>query len=495
MMNGISLRRTLLVARRDYVGYIKTWGFWLSFFLPIIFAVLAFFFGMGTFGNIEPARYETIIDDTGANRAAIEARAQANFDRSRAAALKSAAKYMLSDADTETLEAIIKDDGVDPAMDFMKNKNPELFDKIKMPKNKTVFVNPPADTVEGLKPYLNGDKKFSVDGEAVSLNGVLHIRNTDPIEADYWSRQVNAHTVKNLAQRYFRDKAEADYLAAKDLSRDDLVTIRDTALPVTFFDPSKAVTDNVDDQKVSAKDRAPYFIAGILSMILWFTVFSGSYMLLTSMLEEKLNKLLEMMLASTRFSEIIFGKLIGVAALTMTAMLPYILLALGSLFAVIFYGPPDLAEAVSAAFTWKLMIFFFIFLILGYVFYGALFIALGAMANSMQDAQTLTTPIMLILTACVLVVPHGISSPDSPILAFAAWFPLSAPFAALVRLPSDPPLWELCLSAGFLALLSIGVIWLAERLFRYGVLSGGGVKGLGAWFMRVVLRRGSKPTQ
>ena len=58
MIEGISLRRTLLVARRDYVGYIKTWGFWLSFFLPIVFAVIGFFVGTGSFGNIEPTRYE-----------------------------------------------------------------------------------------------------------------------------------------------------------------------------------------------------------------------------------------------------------------------------------------------------------------------------------------------------------------------------------------------------------------------------------------------------
>lgn len=491
-MMGISLRRTLLIARRDFVGYIKTWGFWLSFFLPIIFGGIGVLFGTGAFGSIEPARYEAILDDTGVNRAAIEARAQANFDRQRITALKGFTQYMLSDSDAEVLDEIIKNDGADAALAFAKNKNPEMFERMKMPKNKTIFVDPPAASVEAVKPYLKGDKKIMVDGEEVTLNGLLHIRDADPVEADYWSRQVNANTVKNLAQRYFRDKAEADYLGEKGLSRSDLITIRDTALPVTFFDPSKAVTDNADDQKVSMKDRLPYVVAGAMSLILWFTVFSGSYMLLTSMLEEKLNKLLEMMLATTRFSEIIFGKLLGVAALTITAMLPYIILFVVGIVAFMVAGPPDAAEAISAAFTPKLIIFFIIFLVLGYVFYGALFIALGAMASSMQDAQTLTTPIMLILTASIMVVPHGISSPDSPILAFAAWFPLSAPFASLVRLPSDPPLWELCLSAGFLALLSVGVVMLSGRLFRYGVLSGSGVKGIGAWFKRAVLRQKPK---
>ena len=198
---------------------------------------------------------------------------------------------------------------------------------------------------------------------------------------------------------------------------------------------------------------------------------------------------MEMMLASTRFSEIIFGKLIGVAALTVAAMFPYILIGLISVVGFIVFGPSDIASGLSNTFTPKLIFFFFIFLILGYIFYGALFIALGALAESMQDAQTLTTPIMLLLTSCVLVVPLCFNSPDSPLLDFAAWFPLSAPFAAIMKLPSDPPWWELALQAGFVLILSLGVIWIAGRIFRFGILSGAGVKGVKSWFVRTILRR------
>ena len=158
---------------------------------------------------------------------------------------------------------------------------------------------------------------------------------------------------------------------------------------------------------------------------------------------------------------------------------------------LILFGDPAVAAGLAKAFTPKLITFFTIFLILGYVFYGAFFIAVGALAESMQDAQTLTTPIMLILTSCIMVVPLGMTSPDSPIIEFAAWFPLSAPFAAIVTLPSDPPWWKLSLSALFLFVLSIGVVWAASRVFQYGVLSGGGVKGVKSWIARVIFRRKS----
>ena len=484
MFEPINIRRTLLIARRDYLGYIKTWGFWISFIMPFVFGILAFLYSTADI-NLEPVRYEAILDETDGNhKAAIEAKAQQNYDALRKAALLKPAEFVLSSESLETLKTTIEVDGIDAGLSYLAIANPDFSKQVKMPKRDYIFIDPPADNIEALRPYMRADKMMRVDGKNIALNGVLHIRNTDPISADYWSRQVNAYSVRNLAQRYFRDRAEADYLASKGLSKKVLSEIRADALPVTFLDPSKEKTDNKDDQIVSIKDRAPFFVAAALSMILWFTVFSGSYMLLTSMLEEKLNKLLEMMLASTRLSEIIFGKLIGVAALTITAMLPYILLSIGGLIAIMTFADAETSAAVMEAFTPKLIIFFIIFLVLGYVFYGALFIALGAMANSMQDAQTLTTPIMLILTFSVLVVPHGVKSPESSLLLFASWFPLSAPFAALIRLPSDPPLWELCLSALFLAILSLGVIWLAGRMFRYGVLSGGGVKNLFSRFKR-----------
>ena len=107
----------------------------------------------------------------------------------------------------------------------------------------------------------------------------------------------------------------------------------------------------------------------------------------------------------------------------------------------------------------------------------------------MQDAQTLTTPILFILMACMIVIPMGLTAPDSPLLKIATFIPFSAPFANIVRLPADPPLWELLLSTGILIVLCIGTIALAGRIFRYGVLSGAGAGVVIAWFKRVVLRR------
>lgn len=456
-MPAIDMRRVYLIARRDFLGYIKTWGFWISFFLPFVFGALGYF--MTTLDlNVEPVRYEVILDETGKHEAGI-------------------------------LETFKRQNGLEDVPQIASlaaTLKPEEGVKT----SKTVFIAPPAPTMEGLQAYLKQEKLLSKDGKNVPLDAVLHIyERGNALNVNYWSPNINSQDLKRAAQRYFRDRATQNYLSTGGLTQQGLRDAQKARVSIGSFDPTKDAASGADGQAVTDTDMVPFFVSVILSMILWLTIFSGSYMLLTSMLEEKLNKLMEMMLASTRFSEIMLGKLIGVAALTIAAMSPYLIVGFGSAFWLIFNGPPEIAAGLTQAFTPKLVIFFIVFLLLGYVFYGSFFIAMGALAESMQDAQTLTTPIMLILTSCVLVVPLGLNSPDSPLLKFASWFPLSSPFASIARLPSDPPWWELTLSALILFVVSMGVIMLAGRVFQYGVLSGAGVKGVKSWFARVIFRR------
>ena len=490
---SINLRRTLLIAQRDYLGYVKTVGFWVSFCLPFLMGIILLFIASRGI-NVSPVRYEAVLDETGQHRAAIEAL----HDRSAAQELESITRRLLealpNDEKAQNLIGTIDEKGFIAARTQISEDYPLIsaqLEKAETAASKMVIIAPPVQTIEGLKPYLRGELMSDYEGSPVKLNGVIHIYDAGSLQVDYWSANFNALDAQNLASRYFRNVATERYLAKGGLNRADYIAAHSQAVQVNSFDPTKLSGGGDEDQAVTIADRMPYFVAFGLSMYLWMSVFSGSYMLLTSMLEEKMNKLLEMMLASTRFSEIIFGKLLGIAALTLTATLPYILIGLFGIIGVIAVGDSAVGDGIISAFTPSLIGFFAVFLVLGYVFYGSLFIALGAMSESMQDAQTLTTPIMFVLMGCMFVIPLGLSTPDSPILIFASLFPLSAPFAMIVRLPSDPPLWQLAFSVAMLLIVTLGVIALSGRMFRYGVLSGAGVKGLTDWFKRRILRRQS----
>ena len=485
---AINMRRTYLIARRDYLGYVKTWGFWLSFVLPFIIGAIIIvvnFIGV----DISPTRYETILDETGHHAQAILDKQEAQQKETLSLVLNGLGETVLGDDKAEELANIIETEGIDAGKDYLDSQIPGASKNLKSLDPKYIFIDRPSNDLKTLKTYMRGEKQAQYEDKDVKLNGVLHIYEDDGLKADYWSSNVTDNPVKSLARNYFRDVSVNKYLTEGGLSPEGLKLAKNDGLKITSFDPTKEETQDGKGQAVTPKDRIPYLVAFALAMFLWLTVFSGAYMLLTSMLEEKMNKLLEMMLATTRFSEIILGKLLGIALLTITAVLPYIIIGVIGLTGAIFFGPPDVSQGLIEAFSVKMVVFFSIFLILGYIFYGSLFIALGALAESMQDAQTLTTPIMFVLMGAIFVVPIGLRSPDSPILIFASWFPLSSPFAMIMRLPSDPPLVHLIASVILLAICTVCVIMLAERIFRYGVLSGAGVKGVTDWFKRKILRR------
>ncbi len=484
----ISARRTYLIARQDFIGYIKTWGFWLTVlgpFLGILFGILAPFL----LSKSEPTRYATILDETGLHASAIEQLLVTDNDDDMKDALRELAKFTVPQKDKAAFNKALDEQGIGAAKDFIKKTSPFLAKNLQMPESKLVFIAPPAHSMAELEPYLLGTKKLDIAEETQALSGVLHIFEKDGItKAEFWSTTPTKNGLVRLANRYFSNQAANSYLEAAGLNRTELRKIRKASVSVSTFNPAKQA-DESGGQKVTGKDRIPYIVAAGLSVLLWLTVFNGAYMLLMSMVEEKINKVLEMLLATTRFSEIFLGKLLGVAALTLATLLPWIIVGALGFYAAAQFADGAVADGLAKAMTPQMLIFLPVFFFLGYVFYGSIFIALGALAESMQDASTLMTPMVLVLTACIIVVPIGIAYPDSPLLAIAAWFPFSAPFAAIIRLPSDPPLWETLGSVAVLVASCLFVVWASSRLFAHGILSGGGTASVKAWFSRVVSRK------
>lgn len=489
---GFSFRRAYLIARRDFLGYVRTWGFWLTTFGPLIMIGLIILAPI-VMSKSEPTRYATILDETGIHGAAIETLARTENDRVMEMAVREFSKFTVKTEDRDAFDKIIEEQGVDAAIAYIRKENPNIGRYLNFPQSKFKFAEPPASNIEDIKPYVLGNKLIQTGGEQVKLYGALHIYEKEgSIKADFWTTSVVSNSFVNLANRYFSRLTVDEYLTSAGLSRDALKVAETKAPNVISYNPGKLETD-VGGQALTFEDSYPYLVAGMLSMLLWLTIFTGAYMLLVSMVEEKINKVLEMLLASTRFSEIFVGKLVGVGALTLASLSPWILLGVFSIIGASQLGDSAVIDGLAIALDQKMIIFLPIFLVLGFVFYGSIFIALGSLAESMQDASTLMTPMMLLMTACILIVPLGMSTPDSPILFAAQWFPFSAPFAAIVRLPADPPLWQTLGSIFSLIFTTIVIVWLSSRMFQHGVLTGGGVASVKDWFARTIFRR--KPSK
>lgn len=481
--------RIWLIAMRDFMGYVKTWGFWLSFLFPVI--------GLG-FGimmerndiDFSPPRYETVIDQTGVHgQAIVDFYAAERAEQMTRSVLAMA--VLLPESEQEDFRERVENDGADAGMAELRERYPSAAEQMEVPKASMIFIDPPALTLPALAAWLDGERSLDIDGKTARLNGAIIIRGTaDAPQPQYWSKNFNNAPAERLINRYFRDLAKRRYLATGELTADGYDEALSGRTKVAVFDPAELSGATEDDAaSISDLDRLP-FVAGIgLSFFLLMSIFAGSFMLLTSMIEEKMNKLLEMMLASTRFSEIMLGKMLGAAMLTMASLAPYIILTLGGLIGFLIFGNPEQVAAIREAFPMSTIITSFAFLVFGYVFYASILIALGALAQSMQDAQTLSLPIMLVMFMGIGVIMFGFNAPDSTLVTFASIFPLTSPFAMMIRLASDPPLWQVLLSLGLLAASVVGVMSVCARIFRFGVLSGSGVGAIGRWFRKTILRK------
>ena len=134
----------------------------------------------------------------------------------------------------------------------------------------------------------------------------------------------------------------------------------------------------------------------------------------------------------------------------------------------------------------KLLIPALLSFVLGYLMYGAIFLALGSLCDTIQEAQTLMTPLIVLLMVPMFMITVAISDPQSPLIAVMSWVPVFTPFLLILRIPSVLPLWEI---TGLLVLMiasSLLVLGLAARVYRAGAVHGAGVGDVGKMFAKML---------
>jgi ABC-2 type transport system permease protein len=125
-----------------------------------------------------------------------------------------------------------------------------------------------------------------------------------------------------------------------------------------------------------------------------------------------------------------------------------------------------------------LLVAFFVGFVAGYLMYGAIFLSLGSLCESVQEAQTLLGPVALFLALPMMLITPALDNPNAPIIEMASWFPLFTPFLLLIRAPSGLSWIEIAGQGGLMILTVILILWLASLVFRAGVV---GQAGLSNW--------------
>lgn len=443
------MSRILLIARREFMAYARTVGFWLSLLAFPMFAVLG---GAIPFlmDNADPVRAVVLIEE-GPQAAglalAVETRladeAERMAERAREAAQAAADR---AGAPPGTAESAIA----------------------QMARQRMRIVEAPADLAAAssgeardalVRRYLTDETP-----EAQRLDAVVFLdRNAEGPSARVWAARATDDTVEDFVRGALRD-ANRDAVLTEAGIDPAVVEATDRFRPeVTLFSPRSA-----DGGEVSFRDRLPGIIGLAFSFLLWSLIITGASILLNSVMEEKSNKILEVLLSSASPTEILTGKVLGVAMLTVSVLLVW-----GGIGAVgLAMSVPETALDIWDVLTTDGLIFYFLaYIVGGYLMYAVLFAAIGAFCETPRDAQTLMGPIMMVLVIPILVVQFALVNPDAPMVRFMSWVPFFTPFLMAARAPSGPPMVEIIGTMAGMFAVALLMVWLAGRAFRAGALS------------------------
>ena len=271
---------------------------------------------------------------------------------------------------------------------------------------------------------------------------------------------------------------------------------------------STYVFDDSGEEKETSFE-VPMIISIVLSMVIYMFVMMFCGMVMQSVIEEKSSRVVEVLVSSVKATELMFGKIIGVACVALTQFFLWIVLTLvlvGGFSALVGFdslmgdpqqaeqmmemtaqmGGVDVAEMTSAMaqdngvgtilntlmdFNWGQMIFaFIIYFILGYLLYASFFAAIGSAVENEADTQQLQMPLTVPLMLAFFVAMYAFKAPDSQIVWWCSMIPFTSPIVMLARIPYGVPGWELALSIAVLAATFVACGWASAKIYKIGIL-------------------------
>ena len=445
------MMRTLLIARREYAAYARTVGFWLSLLAFPLFAVLGGAVPV-LIRSSEPVRAVAVVEE-GPNATGLAA---------------AVADALTRDADRraerarQTAEAAEKATGAPPqataASGAMASLSRPRMRLVETPAD-ILAAAPGAAQDAAVRRWLTDDTPKDQRLDAV----VFLSRAGDAPQARVWAARATDDTVEDFVRDALRSANRRAVFEGAGIDASVVEATERFRPEVTVFSPKSA-----SGGEVSFRDKLPAIIGLASGFLLWSLIITGASILLNSVMEEKSNKILEVLLSSASATEILTGKVLGVALLTLT-----VLLAWGGIgaAALLNFAPSQAVDVGQVVLHGGMLGYFAAFMVGGYLMYAVLFAAIGAFCETPRDAQTLMGPIMMILVIPMLTMQMAIMSPDAPAIRIMSWIPFFTPFLMIARMPSDPPMIEVVGSMAGMFIFALIMVLIAGRAFRAGALS------------------------
>jgi len=505
-----------LIAWREYMENVKTKGFWAGILIfPVIFTVM--YFLQTTLSNSTPTRYYIFIDQSGEYGEAVETAIEREHQRRilgefvsylmdnrketnlelTAAAGTNAAEQLIDSADADEVAALdewLESGGLDFALTMASPALKEDIPPFEQPSRQFIAADlpedidslaPPEEIALALRPYLSGQRKILVDSEPgdlfalilipanvnddISRPGIMPQPADGPTGIQYWARNLTDSRLPDAIISSINSEIRNREYIGLGVDNQIVRNVQRTRMPISQLDP----TAEIGEEAVSVADTFRQLAPIGFVYLMFISLMQSVQYLLSNTIEEKSNRIIEVLLASVTAGELMMGKLLGIGLSGLTTIAVWLL----SFFLFITLYQSSQTELISQILDVilgsELIPWFVFYYFAGYALYSGVFLAIGSLCNTLKEAQAMMMPMIMIQVIPLAMMVFVVRDPDNTIVRAMSWFPLFTPYLMMNRAAADPPLVDV-VGTTILLLLSIAfVLWLSGKVFRMGVLRTG----------------------
>jgi ABC-2 type transport system permease protein len=324
---------------------------------------------------------------------------------------------------------------------------------------------------------------------------LLYIPKTElnvPEKGILYSNKQPSIIIKSFVEDNMKRQVESLKLSTSGIDENVLRSIK-TSISLTTI---KIQDDGTEKKTFTEVSMVLGLFSGIL---IYFFIFIFGSQVMRGVIEEKTNRIVEVIVSSVKPFQLLMGKIVGVALVGLTQFLLWIILT-AALFMLFKMGFGDSLQLDSSAMmgnsaqakemmegqmnmgaakafemissiNFGVMIFSFLFYFLGgYLLYSALFAAIGAAVDNETDTQQFMLPVTIPLILAIVVAQMVIQNPEGPISFWFSIIPFTSPIIMMIRIPFGVPYEEILLSVVLLIAGFVGAVWLAGKIYRTGIL-------------------------
>lgn len=530
------MKCALLVAAREYAENVKTKGFWIGIILLPILMIAGIQVPRLLRERATPTRYFALVDQSAELGEIIDAaverhharrvmRALAEHTRKHAKAttpqitaqdlermpapeLPSAGALAtanldkvleeLTEQESERLDQFAAalrsgklNDLLAPMARFLKPDAPPFEEPrrmiVRVPPPDDIDVNAPAEQLaRAARPYLLGDKLLP-DGKRLFSFAIVPkdvfaqlkrpgfagmaeaVQQPAARGVEYWAANLADTEIKDLIRRAINEEVRRREYGLAKIDDRAVKKIEGTSVRFTDLDPKK----EAGQETVSMADTIRQWAPSSFVYLLFTAIMTVAVMLLNNTVEEKSNRIIEVLLSSVTPGELMTGKLLGIAGVGLTLVVTWVL---SILFVLHFMAGPESEWAgvvLQVVRSSGLLGYFVVYFVLGYLLYAGLFLAIGSLCSTIKDAQNFQAPIILLMMVPMFLMFFIPRDPNGTLATITSWVPLWTPFVMMNRAAADPPMAELIGTTLMLLVATILTLWLSGKVFRMAILRTG----------------------